>query len=335
MRYFFVSFLSITFCMATSISNAENMGDVITNNIDKTQAGHVALVDITKKRLVQIDSKGKVVWSTKIPEEFSKANLNAATDIEWLSPTDTFLVGVPDTGFFEINRKGETLKVCKNKHISHDVDKLKDGSFIFINGWDDKGKDEPILTKVSASCKVEWIKKRAFFGVDEADLQPRYADDKAVLHSNSVRILSDDQIMVSIRNYDQVVVIKDDRIIKRFKNAPGVHDPSKVYTDKDGDFFYYLNRGRPNKINKRNFNSPETKSTTVWEGPRSRKRAWNPLRTLEKLKNGNWLVTGSREIGQVSADGELVWEMYFPKFRHQRGKNKNITFIYKVAFIEK
>ena len=55
------------------------------------------------------------------------------------------------------------------------------------------------------------------------------------------------------------------------------------------------------------------------------------LRTLEKLQNGNWLITGSQTIGQVTNDGELVWELYFPEFRHQRDKNKEKTFIYKVT----
>ena len=71
-------------------------------------------------------------------------------------------------------------------------------------------------------------KSEDFFEMNKADLQPRYAKDKANLHSNAIRILEDESIMVSVRNYDQVVIIKNDKIIKRFKKAWGVHDPSKI-----------------------------------------------------------------------------------------------------------
>ena len=61
-------------------------------------------------------------------------------------------------------------------------------------------------------------KSEEFFDMDEADLNPRRAMDKANMHSNSIRILGDESIMVSVRNYDQIVVFKNNKIIKRFKN---------------------------------------------------------------------------------------------------------------------
>ena len=139
--------------------------------------------------------------------------------------------------------------------------------------------------------------------------------------------------MASIRNYDQIVIFDKTRVIKRFKDAPGVHDPSEIYKEGDASYFYYANRGRPQSINKRNFNFPDRRPKIIWSGPRSRKRAWTPLRTLEKLSNGNWLVTGSREVGQVSEDGELVWELHFPEFRHQKQRSLNKTYIYKASFV--
>ena len=143
--------------------------------------------------------------------------------------------------------------------------------------------------------------------------------------------------MVSVRNYDQVVVIKNNKIIKRFKNAIGAHDPSEVYNENGNNFFYYLDRNRPSNINKRNFDNVEDGPKIMWTipEPHGKKSPWIPLRTLEKLENGNWLVTGSQRIGQVTNDGELVWELNLPEFRHQRDRNKDKTYIYKVAFISK
>ena len=317
--------------------NAEIIGELITNNADKVQKGNIGLVDTYNKRIIEIDNKGKVIWEKKIPRKFKKAEWNAAADIEWLPETDTFLIIAPKKGFFEINRKGKVLNSCKNKHISHDLDKLDDGSFIFVNGWDLKGEKNPIVTKVTNDCKIVMSKSEDFFDMDKADLNPKHAMAKDNMHSNSIRILEDESIMLSVRNYDQVVVFKNNKIIKRFKNATGVHDPSEVYNENGNNFFYYIDRKRPLNINKRNFDNVDDSPKIIWPipEPHERKSPWIPLRTLEKLENGNWLVTGSQRIGQVTNDGELVWELNLPEFRHQKDRNKDKTYIYKVTFISK
>ena len=96
-------------------------------------------------------------------------------------------------------------------------------------------------------------------------------------------------------------------------------------------------RNRPHNINKRNFDNVDDSPKIIWTipEPHERKSPWIPLRTLEKLENGNWLVTGSQRIGQVTNDGELVWELNLPEFRHQKDRNKDKTYIYKVTFISK
>ena len=328
--FIILSFFSIN-------AQSEIIGELIINKADKVQKGNIGLVDTYNKRIIEIDNKGKVIWEKKIPRKFKNAEWNAAPDIEWLPETDTFLIVAPKKGFFEINREGKVLNSCKNKYISHDLDKLDDGSFIFVNGWDLKGEKNPIVTKVTKDCKILMSKSEDFFNMDKADLQPRYAMDKANMHSNSIRILKDESIMVSVRNYDQVVVIKNNKIIKRFKNATGAHDPSEVYNENGNNFFYYLDRNRPPNINKRNFDNVEDGPKIMWTipEPHGKKSPWIPLRTLEKLENGNWLVTGSQRIGQVTNDGELVWELDLPEFRHQKDRNKDKTYIYKVTFISK
>ena len=328
-------FLIILFVFSLEVQS-ETIGELITNKVNKIQKGNIGLIDSYNKRLIEIDNNGKVVWETKIPKEFKNAKWNGGADIEWLPKSDTFLIVAPRKGFFEINRQGEVLNLCKNKYISHDLDKLEDGSFIFVNGWDRKGKKEPIITKVSNNCEILITKTEDFFEMNKADLQPRYASDKANLHSNSIRVLEDESIMVSLRNYDQVVIIKNDKIIKRFKKAWGVHDPSRVFLENEKSFFYYLSRKKPQSINKRNYNDVEDSPKKIWSVPNQKKKSpWTPLRTLEKLQNDNWLITGSRKIGQVTNDGEIVWEIFFPTFRHQKDKNKEKTYIYKVTFISK
>lgn len=316
-------------------ANAEKLGQVLTFVPDKTQRGNVALLDTENSRVIELGGDGTVVWQTKFPESFKSGDWNRGADIEWLTDSDTFLVAVPMAGFFEIDRTGKILTQCKSAFISHDVDKLDDGSFIFVNGWDEKGKEETIVTFMDQNCKIIWSEKAKFFGVEEVDLQPHYANDKAKLHTNSIRLLRDGSYMVSFRNYDQIVIFNEGGVIKRFKGAPGVHDPSEVFKEGNNEYFYYANRGPIQSLNKRDFSNPDSKPKIIWSGPRDRKRAWKPLRTLEKLPNGNWLVTGSKEVGQVTKDGELVWELYFPEFRHQKQKTKKSTYIFKAAFVNK
>ena len=332
---FFGLVFGVMLFIGCASANAEKLGQVLTSVPDKTQRGNVALLDIKNSRVIELDGDGTIVWQTKFPDSFNSGDWNRGADIEWLTDSDTFLVAVPTAGFFEIGRTGKVLTQCESAFISHDVDKLDDGSFIFVNGWDDKGKEESVVTLMDQNCKIIWSKKAKFFDVKEADLQPHYANDKANLHTNSIRLLSDGSYMVSFRNYDQIVIFNEGGVIKRFKDAPGVHDPSEVFREGDKDYFYYANRGPIQSLNKRDFNNPDRKPKIIWSGPQDRKRAWKPLRTVEKLPNGNWLLTGSKEVGQVTEDGELVWELYFPEFRHQKHKEKERTYIFKAAFVNK
>ena len=188
-------------------SKSEDMGKVVVSIPDEIQKGNIALLDVKNSRIVELEMNGTVVWKTKFPDLFGNGAWNAGADIEWLENTDTFLVAVPMAGFFEISRDGKILTQCKSKFISHDIDKIGDDLFIFVNGWDDKDKDEPIITLMTSKCDKIWEKKTEFFAVKEEDIQPRYIKDKAKLHTNSVRLLSNGNYMASIRNFAQIVAL--------------------------------------------------------------------------------------------------------------------------------
>ena len=92
------------------------------------------------------------------------------------------------------------------------------------------------MSQSSRRCQVIakfFGKKKDFFQVEKKDLNSRFVKDKAFLHANAIRVLPNNDIMVSIRNYDQVVIIRDEKILKRFKDAPGVHDPSGVIIEEN------------------------------------------------------------------------------------------------------
>ena len=148
--------LAIVF--STQPSKSEDMGKVVVSIADKIQKGNIALID-KNSRIIELGLNGNVVWQTKFPDLFEDGAWNAGADIEWLQNTDTFLVAVPMSGFFEIARDGKIITQCKTKFISHDVDKIDGGRFVFVNGWDDKGKNEPIITLMSSKCDIIWEKE--------------------------------------------------------------------------------------------------------------------------------------------------------------------------------
>lgn len=103
-------------------------GVVITNDETKVQKGNIVILDTVNNRLVEVGLAGKTLWAKDLPKGFGNyKNQNGGSDVEWLKASDTFLVAVPNTGFFEMDRTGKVITKCKNKFISHDIDKLKDG----------------------------------------------------------------------------------------------------------------------------------------------------------------------------------------------------------------
>lgn len=292
---------------------------------DKVQPGRIAFVDTSLAKLIELDLTGKVTWEYAIPFALAaRGRLSAGTDVEWLQESDHFLLAIPESGVFEINRKGDVVWQYKTRFVDHDADRLSNGNTIFVNGWD--ADTDPIVTEVDPKGKIVMQLFAAQLELDPAERRSNPDERYSNTHANAVMGLADNEYLISLRNFNQFIKVKDGRVTARVKNARRVHDPSPY---KEGFLFAVHLRNRSELIYER---SPGQRESLFKPAPET----WTPLRTVEPLRNGNILITGSREVGQLDAEGKLVWSILMDNYVAQKGdQRKKGSFIYKAAFVYK
>jgi len=350
-------------CQAQAATNWNNSTTQSNNNVvlkigsavgdakfyypDLVQKGHFAFMLPKLCQIIEVSEKGEITFIAKLPDELAdfKSCISAA-DVEYLPKTDTFLVSLPKRGLAEIDRSSKVIWYCDNKFNSHDVDLLEGNLIGFVNGWDTKGSKDPVFTIIDRNCKVV-----SQLLADNLDLETsRYEpeeNDPTYVHANAFQALPNNHLMISLRNFNEVVILKDSKPVKRIRGGTRwVHDPLIVNPSAPlSEMELYLaNRARGQHIvfHDKNGNPTSFWNSTSPDGEKQLRQKnkgqgnWNPLRTVERLPNGNLLVSGSRCIGQISTQGELVWDLCFPWFQHQMEQLPGgWNFLYKVSFVSR
>ena len=310
------------------------------------QRGRYAFIAPKDGYLVEINNKGIVTFSFKIPKSYNRT-LRAGADVEYLTVNDRFLVVVPRKGILEIDRSRGIVWSCKTPYVSHDVDLLPDDTLIFVNGWDDENKNEPIYTHMARDCTVLSQLFASDLNLDKSRFRPdntKKSNPKKTkpqapshTHTNAVWTRPDGLLMLSIRNYDEFVLIKDKKVVRRYQGIRRVHDPVPVKLEADIDDmeFYYANHGRWHHIGRTVEEDASSRKNDIvlWTAQseiRSNQDLWRPLRTIEILPNKNILFSGSAYLAQITSQGELAWKARISGFinQHERG-----NFIYKAVFV--
>ena len=176
------------------ISNAayaavgDQFGSLEINQPEKVQAGKVVFVDPQLSKLIELDLTGKVTWEYSIPFAW-RGKLTAATDVEWLPASDNFLLAIPESGVFEINRQSQVVWQYKTKFISHDADRLPNGNTVFVNGWD--ADTDPIVTEVDSSGKVIFQLFAQQLGLDLSERRTNPAEPHSNTHTNAVHWIAE------------------------------------------------------------------------------------------------------------------------------------------------
>lgn len=328
----------ILLSLACGSAFAQSIGKPTISSPDRVMSGHIAYLDISKKSIREIDLEGNLVWEATIPKELASKEISAGSDIEWLPQSNTFIVAIANTGFYEIGRDKQIITLCKYPHISHDIDKLSNGTFLMVNGWDAQGENEPLVSILNTDCRVLKTYFKDNFQFSKDQLNPRAAKQdgkKSQAHVNSIRSLSNDQYLISSRNYDQFFILKNGTVSNRYTKATGVHDPMPIVNVSGSiDGFVYASRGDINQLRYRQYDQPDSDNRVIWEHTKKDNDLWTPLRTVELLPNGNWLITGSKAIGQITTDGQMVWHIVLDEFRHQRSKeNREWSYLFKATFV--
>jgi len=351
---FFTNLLFISIVHSFQFNVGDKIGETLLIKNDKFQDGTFAFIAPEDKKFIEINKDGEIVFTYDIDVPHPRF-LRGGADVEWLPETKTFLVVMPKYGLFELDRKKGKIWECKTPFITHDADLLSDNTIVFVNGWDDIGKNEPIYTHIDRDCNI----LKELYAEDLELDRTRFKNDPAEVgksfeshtHTNAVEIIDDEHMILSIRNYNELVMLKNFKPIWRMqRRAKWIHDPVVIDTSKPIEDleFYFTNRRKGQHLMKVSYSDPDN-PVSVWGSLNARgerelrkrtkglQRFWVPLRTVEILPNKNILLTGSVAIGQVTSDGELVWDLRITKggFKHQSYKQKDKNYIYKAAFIPK
>lgn len=314
-----------THAPAAVASAGDQLGVVGVNQEGSVQIGRIAFVDVNQSKLIELDTTGKVTWEYSIPFAMTfSGKLSSGTDVEWLPASDNFLLAIPGAGVFEVNRKGEVVWQYKTRYVDHDADRLPNGNTVFVNGWDADG--DPIVTEVDPSGNIVMQLFAEQLGLDAKERNSSPGERYSNTHVNAIRQLAEGEYLISLRNYNQFLRYRDGKVFVRYSNARNVHDPVPY---KGGYLFAIHYRDRSQLIMQN-----ETRQREPLFKPEP--GTWHPLRTVELLKNGNVLVTGSREVGQLDEAGKLVWSMVIESYGDQKSDQRKKTgFFYKVAFVYK
>lgn len=303
-------------------------------NGGKAQAGRVAFFKPSEAKIIEIGSNGQKTWEYKIPRKYLNANfgVSAGPDVEWVAKTDTFLVAIPKSGIIEVDRQGNVVWEYMTKNISHDVDLLRDGTLIFVNGWD--SDNDYVVTRINRKGEILERYTATDMGLNKKDrlwndnAPGRAPEPYSNTHANAVQDLGNGKFLLSLRNYHRAVVIDNGRIVRSYNQAKRIHDPVDA-----GDRLFFIRRETVDASGIVMHDKKTGKRSIVFNSPDA---SWTPLRTLEILKNGNFLVTGSTVLAQVTQNGEVVWQVDLPYFEHQVQQNrKDRDFVYKAAFVYK
>jgi hypothetical protein len=294
---------------------------VVTPASPQLGPARVAFVDaVQSKRIVEIDRAGNVVWQCPLGDaRFGSDELQRGADLEWIAADDTFLLVVPFSGIFRVDRQCRIVWSHRTDRVSHDADLLPGGGVLYTFAWDANTDYQAV--EIDASGRVVWRwqaegrldptwRNTAESGGGQGDRgagrrsggQGSGAGQgggrgEGFTHANAVVRLPDGDTLVSLRNFGRVVRVAPDGNIKwASPNINRVHDPSLL---PDGRLVAADHR--PMSVVLLGHGRRETLFTN--------EIGMRPIRTVEPLTNGNFLVAGGADIVEIDAAGNVLWHV--------------------------
>lgn len=285
-------------------------------NPQKTDEGTTLFTDghDTKNfRVLEVNRDGEIVWEYDMPQELIKGQ-PVGFDAELLE-NGNILIVLSKSGIYEVNRDGNIVWSYKDANVSHDADRLANGNTLINFGNNDKKSDAQIK-EVSPDGEVvwEWYAKDVYGNSDFKDVSAG-----GWAHANAVQRLSDNNTMVSLRNFFLTTIVNPNgEIIKEFDWSgfgadTDPHEPE--INEEKNTLLTCLQNDAPYVAVEIDMNSGET----LWTYTNKNLRT---ARDCDQLPNGNVLITavdngGTKEdqsddystIIEITPDGEIVWRL--------------------------
>ena len=265
-------------------------------------------------RLVAVDERGDLKWT-------HTDNVGGSAwfyDVDPL-PNGNLLVSSPRAGetvVFEFNRTTKTRVWQKRFEMedTHDIDYLGENRFVIANmrEWNESAdaSDDRVVIYNRSTDAITWQWK--FRNHFSAETDGGYSKDWT--HVNDVDPIGEDRLLLSPRNFDQVIVvdIETKQIVERL-GRDGAHEilqeqhnPDWLMSDTGTPTILVADSENDRVVEYAKLDNEWTRTWTVGTNTLT----WP--RDADRLPNGNTLIvdTLNHRVIEVTPMGEVVWEYY-------------------------
>jgi hypothetical protein len=252
--------------------------------------------DTAKPRIVEVNMQGEVTWEYDLPAEL-KSYTNPGQDVEPLA-NGNMLVLFPQHGVYEITREKKVAWKYLDPKVSHDADRLANGDTLIAFGAFDTLEDMQVR-EVNSRGQIVW----SWRAKDVFNRAPYLGiSDEGWTHTNAVTRLANGDTLVSLRNFNLIAEVdRSGKLVRTY--GEGVvteqHDPEIL---PDGNLLM-ADLAQPNAAVEM---APD--GTILWRFPFPDRTLW-PVRDVDRLPNGNTLITAADRLLEVTPDKEAVWEL--------------------------
>ena len=317
MNFILKSIVTFIFIYSSNAFSSEKMFNVVINEPSSDKRS-IAFVDtVTKKnRILEVNMKGEVIWEWNFPNKLVskvKSICNGA-DINYLKSTDEFLFILPKEGAFIVGRDGKHRSLIKDNNITHDIDILPNGNFLYARGFVNKGEDE--VREVSPSGEIVWKWSHAKYFPNRDKYFDKYTkrgknrlykqgtlktNNIDWAHVNGVDRLDNGDTLISLRNFNMFVIVEANGNPKKvFKDISLVHEPHRTK-------FGYIASDR--------FRTRKLLHSIVTISDKDRRKylltgKYKTVRGIEQLKDDRFNITSVGNVLQIGTNGKIFHRMH-------------------------
>jgi hypothetical protein len=320
---FLTSFLFVIIILSGTIAFAvQDPCFTVTHNLAGAQAGTTLFADThrtqTKEPIIfEVDMNGDVFWKYPVPQAMADASSpTGGFDVERLNNGNTLFL-LPKNGIYEIESTNNDTIVWfhLDDRASHDADRLHNGNTIYVRSWD--GINDVQVKEVDYSDPANGNNNTVWFWKASNHL-PRtkftgtttQSDSDGWTHVNVVERRPRGKTIVSLRNFGLTVNVNYDKSIRwvtywqHYGRNP--HAPTKV---ANGNILVALrpvsDAGSSNAVHRAVEVNPA--GEIVWQYAPANQAL--KIRSVQRLPNGNTLLTTLTDLIEVNCAGDLVWRL--------------------------